>query len=56
MEKYIIKQNDTLETIAKEHNMDIKELIEINKIEDRKRLGIGNIIKVKAKEKRSKNG
>lgn len=54
MENYEIKKGDTLEIIAKKHNMDIKELIELNKIKDRARLGIGNILKVKVKENGNK--
>lgn len=44
---YTIKEGDTLESIAKENNMELKELIDLNKIVDRKKLGIGNILKIK---------
>jgi LysM repeat protein len=52
MRKYEIKEKDTLESIAKENNMEIDELIEINEIKDRTKLGIGNILRVKV----AKNG
>lgn len=49
---YEIKKGDTLESIAKENNMSLEELISLNVIKDRAKLGAGNILKVKV----SKNG
>lgn len=50
--KYEIKKGDTLENIAKDNNMTLEELIKLNGIKDRAKLGAGNILKVKV----SKNG
>lgn len=41
-----IKENEKLEDIAKMYNMELKELININGIIDRKKLGVGNKLKV----------
>ncbi|MNV65526.1 membrane-bound lytic murein transglycosylase D [compost metagenome] len=50
MQSYKIKENDTIEIIAKSYNMSIKELIDLNKIKDREKLGIGNVLKVKSND------
>jgi len=48
----MIKAGDTLESIAKDNNMTLEELISLNGIKDRAKLGVGNILRVKV----SKNG
>lgn len=43
---HTIKKGEKLEGIAKLYNMDLKEIIILNKIVDRNKLGIGNKLKV----------
>ena len=47
MKEYVIKKGDTLETIAKENKLNVENIIEDNKIVDRNRLGVGNILKIR---------
>lgn len=43
---HTIKKDEKLENIAKMYNMELKDLITLNDIKERTRLGIGNILKV----------
>lgn len=47
MKKHTIKENETLETIAKTYKVSVKDIITDNNIKDRERLGIGNILKIR---------
>lgn len=47
MKEHVIKKGESLETIAKNYNITVNNLIEDNKIKDRKRLGIGNVLKIR---------
>lgn len=43
---HTIKKGEKLEKIAKMYNMELKELVTLNDIRDRDKLGIGNKLKV----------
>lgn len=47
MKNHVIKENDTLETIAKCYKVSVKDIITDNDIKDRERLGVGNILKIR---------
>lgn len=47
MKEHKIKENETLETIAKGYKVSVKDIISDNNIKDRERLGIGNILKIR---------
>ncbi len=47
MKKHVIREGESLDTIAKEHKITVENIIEDNKIKDRDRLGIGNILTIR---------
>ncbi len=46
---YTVKAGDTVYSIAREHGMDYRELIAMNRIENPNQLSVGRVLKVKAK-------
>ena len=44
---YIVKSGDTLYSIAREHNMDPRELITLNRIENPNQISVGLLLKLK---------
>lgn len=53
MEKHVIREGESLDTIAKEYKMTVENIIEDNKIQDRDRLGVGNILEIREVTKNS---
>ncbi len=47
MKKHVIREDESLDTIAKEYKITVENIIEDNKIQDRDRLGIGNVLKIR---------
>ena len=47
-ESYTVKSGDTLYSIAREHNMDFRELISLNTIDSPNRISPGKVLKVRA--------
>ena len=50
MIEHVIKKGESLEKIAKKYNLKLSEIVEDNKIKDRKMLGIGNTLKIRKNE------
>lgn len=44
---YVVKAGDTVYSIAREHNMDFRELIALNAIESPNRISVGTVLKIK---------
>ena len=53
---YTVKSGDTLYSIAREHNMDFRELITLNAIDSPNRIVPGKVLKVKPQSGASANG
>lgn len=53
MKKHVIEKGESLEEIAKKYKITVENIIEDNKIKDRDRLGIGNVLKIR---ETAKNG
>lgn len=51
MKKHVIEKGENLEEIAKKYKITVENIIEDNKIKDRARLGVGNILKIRETEK-----
>lgn len=47
MVKHVIEKGESLEKIAKKHKISVQNIIDDNKIQDRTRLGIGNILNIR---------
>ena len=46
-DSYIVKPGDTIYSIAREHNLDFRELIALNAIESPDRIAVGSVLKIK---------
>ncbi len=46
MKEHVIREGESLDTIAKEYKITVENIIEDNKIQDRDRLGIGNVLRI----------
>ncbi len=53
MEKHVIREGESLDTIAKKYKITVENIIEDNNIKDRDRLGIGNILAIREVTKNS---
>lgn len=53
MKKHVIREGESLDTIAKEYKITVENIIEDNKIQDRDRLGIGNVLKIREPENKN---
>lgn len=53
MKIHVIREGESLDTIAKEYKITVENIIEDNKIQDRDRLGIGNVLKIREIAKNS---
>ena len=47
MVKHVIEKGESLEKIEKKHKISVQNIIDDNKIQDRTRLGIGNILNIR---------
>ncbi len=47
MKKHVIEKGESLEEIAKKYKITVENIIEDNKIKERDRLGIGNVLKIR---------
>ena len=46
-DSYVVKPGDTIYSIAREHNLDFRELIALNAIESPDRIAVGSVLKIK---------
>lgn len=46
-DSYVVKPGDTIYSIARDHNMDFRELIALNTIESPNRISVGTVLKIK---------
>ena len=53
MKIHVIREGESLDTIAKEYKITVENIIEDNKIQDRDRLGIGNVLKIREPENKN---
>ncbi len=47
MKEHVIRKGESLDTIAKEYKITVENIIKDNKIQDRDRLGVGNILEIR---------
>ena len=55
MKKHVIEKGENLEEIAKKYKITVENIMEDNKIKDRDRLGVGNILKIRETAKSGEN-
>lgn len=53
MKTHVIREGESLDTIAKEYKITVENIIEDNKIKERKRLGRGNVLKIRESENKN---
>ena len=56
MKEHVIRKGESLDTIAKEYKITVENIIKDNKIQDRDRLGVGNILEIREVAKMYSNG
>ncbi len=55
MKEHVIREGESLDMIAKDNKITVENIIEDNKITDRKRLGVGNVLLIRESENDGKS-
>lgn len=55
MKEHVIREGESLDMIAKDNKITVENIIEDNKITDRKRLGVGNVLFIRESENDGKS-
>ncbi len=55
MKEHVIREGESLDMIAKDNKITVGNIIEDNKITDRKRLGVGNVLLIRESENDGKS-